>query len=96
MTEALRSNPDRSGEVVDQLSESLKEPLITRPKTHSALWGIHDAKAAGLPVVEANLNSEQWQMIWRLWAKYYAIGASGETGMFYESQRVSHVFDSRM
>lgn len=96
LTEALRSNPDRGREVVDQLSESLKEPLITRPKTHSALWGIHDAKAAGLPVVEANLNSEQWQMLWRLWAKYYAIGASGETSMFYESQRVSHVFDSRM
>lgn len=96
LIEALRSNPDRSEEVMYKLSENLKEPLIIRPKTHSALLGIQDAEAAGLPVVEANLNSEQWQMLWRLWAKYYAIGASGETSMFYESRRVSRVFDSRM
>lgn len=96
LMEDLRSNPDRSTEAVQKLSESLKAPLITRPSTHSALFGMQDAKAAGLPVTTADLQGEQWNMLWRLWAKYYALGAFSGTNMFYESQRVSHVFDSRM
>ena len=95
LMEALRSNPDRSDAVVEKLRESLKEPLITRPMTHSALFGMLDAKAAGLPVVEANLPGEQWQMLWRLWVKYYALGAFDDANLFYESQRVSHVFNTR-
>lgn len=93
LKESLRSNPDRSDADVEKLHESLKEPLITRPMTHSALFGMQDAKAAGLPVVEANLQGEQWQMLWRLWAKYYALGAFDGANLFYESQRVSHVFN---
>ena len=93
LKEALRSNSDRSDADVEKLHESLKEPLITRPMTHSALFGVQDAKAAGLPVIEANLQGEQWQMLWRLWAKYYALGAFDGTNLFYESQRVSHVFN---
>ena len=93
LTDALRSNPDRSEEVVDKLSASLKEPLITRPSTHSALLGIQDVKAAGLPVMAADLHSEQWQTIWRLWAKYYALGAVVGMMQVYEGQRASHVFN---
>ncbi len=31
-------------------------------------------KKAGLPAVAADQNGEQWQRIWRLWAKYFAMG----------------------
>ena len=93
LIDALRSNPARSAEVVEKLSANLKEPLITRPSTHSALLGVQDAKAVGLPVIEADLNSEQWQMLWRLWAKYYALGAIDGMSLFYENQRVSHIYN---
>ena len=96
LADALRSNPSRSKEVVDKLSASLKEPLITRPSTHSALLGIQDVKAAGLPVMPADLHSEQWQLIWRLWAKYYALGAVVGTMQIYEGQRASHIFNFGM
>lgn len=73
LSEALRSNPDRSDEVVEELAKKLKEPLISRPKSHAALFGVQDAKKAGLPVQEADLKGEQWQLIWRLWTKYFAL-----------------------
>ena len=91
LSQALRSNPDRSAQVVNELMESLKEPLITRPRTHSALFGMVDAKIAGLPIIEADLQSEQWQMVWRLWAKYYAMGATDGSVRFYEGRRASQV-----
>ena len=56
------------------------------------IW-IPDAKAAGLPVLAADLHSEQWQLIWRLWAKYYALGAVVGMMQVYEGQRASHVFN---
>ena len=93
LSDALRSNPDRNEQDVAELSESLKGPLITRPSTHSALFGMQDAKAAGLPVIEADLHSEQWQLLWRLWAKYYALGAVDGTTRFYEGRRASQVLN---
>ena len=89
LTEALRSNPGRSSESVTDLSNNLKEPLITRPQTHAALFGLEDAKKAGLPVQEVDLQGEQWQLIWRLWAKYYHLGAVDGTARFYEGRRSS-------
>ena len=89
LSEALRSNPDRGDTSVEDLSGRLKEPLITRPRTHAALFSVKDAKKAGLPVHEVDLQGEQWQLIWRLWAKYYHLGAVGGIARFYEGRRSS-------
>jgi len=75
LREALRSNPDRSDEAVEELAKRLKEPLISRPKSHAALFGIQDARKAGLPVQAADLAGEQWQLVWRLWTKYFVLGS---------------------
>lgn len=89
--EALCSNPDRSEQQVNELVQNLKEPLITRPRSHSALFGMRDAKNAGLPVIEADLQGDQWKMLWHLWAKYYTLGAVDGTTQFYEGRRASQV-----
>lgn len=74
LEEALKSNPDRTNAQVAALKKKLRVPLIQRPKTHAAIFNVSDAQAAGLPAVEADLAGEQWQRIWRLWAKYWAMG----------------------
>ncbi len=91
LLEALQSNPDRDHPSVESLRDQLKEPLITRPRTHAALFGMKDAKDAGLPVLEADLHGQQWKMIWQLWAKYYRLGA-GAGARIYESRNSSWVF----
>jgi hypothetical protein len=84
--EALRSNPNRSREEVDRLVDALAEPLINAARSHGAIFGTREAYAAGLPVVEPSPNSLQWQIVWRLWAKYFALSAR-----VYEGQRASKV-----
>ncbi len=74
LEEALKSNPDRTTRQVRALKQKLRVPLIQRPKTHAAIFGVRDAQRAGLPAVEADQSGEQWQRIWRLWAKYFAMG----------------------
>ena len=74
--EALRSNPDRSPKDVEQLAERLQKTLVEVPREHSAVFGVGDAEATGLPILAADPHGEQWQTIWRLWAKYYALDAS--------------------
>jgi hypothetical protein len=74
LEEALSSNPDRTAAQVATLKKKLRVPLIQRPKTHAALFSVADAQKAGLPAVEADVDGEQWQRIWRLWAKYWAMG----------------------
>lgn len=84
LEEALRSQPDRDESEVGQLVEGLREPLIELPKSHSAIFGSREAAAAGLPIVEADPDGDQWQMVWRLWAKYFVIGPA-----IYESANAS-------
>lgn len=84
--EALRSNPDRGEDEVDALAESLKQPLIDLPKDHGAIFGAADARKVGLPIVDADPRSDQWQVIWRLWAKYFELNS-----WVYEGVRASHV-----
>ena len=74
LEEALRSNPDRSEKQVRVLKRKLHMPLIELPKSHAALLGADDAIKMDLPVVKADPASEQWQLIWRLWTKYFALG----------------------
>ena len=89
---ALSSNPSRSETEVTDLSNKLAEPLIDRPRTHSALFSVRDAIAAGLPAQEVGLQSEQWQMLWSLWTKYYTLLSSGQARSIYEGHRVSLLF----
>lgn len=84
LTEALRCNPDRSADEVDELAKALTTPLIDAPKSHGAIFGYAEASEAGLPVRLADPRSTQWQIVWRLWAKYFALGAK-----VYEGRRAS-------
>lgn len=93
LLEALQSNPDRSPEEVTALRDRLKDSLITGPSTHGAIFGTKDALQAGLPIIEAALQSQQWRMIWRLWAKYYSLGA-GSFARIYEGRNSSWFLDT--
>jgi hypothetical protein len=84
--EALSSNTDRSDEENKKIAEALQEILIDLPREHGAVFGADDALRAGLPVIQADPNSEQWQIVWRLWAKYFALDA-----YVYEGRLASHV-----
>ena len=90
LDEALKSNPDRKPEEVDRLKEKLTVPMIERTSTHAALFSAEDATKAGLPVIKADPSEEQWQLIWRLWAKYFALGRRLHLGV-YENARVSQI-----
>ena len=88
LVEALKSNPDRNDNEVSELKEALKESLIQGTKSHAAFFGIDDAKAVGLPVLDANHNGNQWQTLWRLYTKYVALGPGLRA---YEGHRASYV-----
>jgi hypothetical protein len=84
MREALKSNPDRDEAAVVTLCNSLREPLITSPKSHGATLGADDATQHGLPVRVADPIGDQWKIIWRLWTKYFARNQRA-----YEGERTS-------
>ena len=88
--EALKSHPNRSADEVDRIAQALKEKLIDLPRDHSAVFDAADARSAGLPVAEAGLYGEQWQIIWRLWTKYFHLDAR-----VYEGRLASQVFAYR-
>lgn len=85
--EALKSHPDRTQAQVRRLKSRLKKPLIDLPKDHSAVFGAGDAKAAGLPILEIDPTSDQWNLIWRLYTKYLLIGRS----RIYEAEKASRI-----
>jgi membrane-bound ClpP family serine protease len=85
--EALTANTDRGKGEVESLRTMLVEPLITSAKSHGAIFGLEEATGAGLPVTAADPASPQWQLIWRLWAKYFAMGLR-----VYEAERASKTF----
>lgn len=87
LEEALRANTDRSEEEVAALRASLAQPLITAAKSHGAIFGMQEAHDAGLPVTFADPLSVQWQIVWRLWAKYFTSGQR-----CYEGVRASRMF----
>lgn len=72
--EALCSCTSRDAQQVHDLQTKLKAPLIDTPKSHAAVFGSDDALDAGLPVTKAPPQELQWQMVWRLWMKYVALG----------------------
>ena len=90
LEEALKSNPSRDPNEVTSLKNSLEGPMIQRAATHTALFSAEDAKEAGLPVIKADPSQRQWQLIWRLWTRYFALGSNLYSGI-YENARVSQV-----
>lgn len=86
--EALKSHPGRSDEEVAKLKESLKKPLLELPKEHGAILGSSAARRAGLPVIEADPRSDQWKVIWKLWARYFLLDKR-----VYEGRRASAMPD---
>lgn len=89
--EALESNPDRGGEEVSRLTESVREPLIDLPHDHGAVFGAADARRVGLPIEEADPRSDQWRLVWQLWTKYFALGPQMHV---YEGRTASQVWGS--
>jgi hypothetical protein len=83
---ALASNPDRSPAEVDRLAGALNDLLVERSLSHGALFGVREAQAAGLPVIAKDPQDEQWRAVWRLWTKYFILGAR-----VYEGARASQV-----
>ena len=93
LLEALQSNRDRNPDEVSDLCERLKGPLITGPSTHAAIFGTKDALQAGLPIIKADLRSEQWKMIWGLWTRYYSLGG-GTIARIYEGRNSSWLLNT--
>jgi hypothetical protein len=77
---------------LDTLTQTLKGPLIDEPFNHSTVISAGYAKQLGLPAELADLDSEQWRIIWDLWTRYYVIGCfpNGTTAV-YEAARASHI-----
>lgn len=71
---ALTCSSVRTPQESLDLAESLVEPLITQPTSHGATFGPKDARAVGLPVIDADLSSVQWRLLWRLWTQYFHLG----------------------
>lgn len=80
--EALASNPDRAEADVDTVAAALDTRLIDKPQYHGAVFGVADAEALGLPTIRAEITSEQWKLLWRLWAKYFYLDAYVAEGRY--------------
>lgn len=89
LTEALRSNPDRSSPSIASLVANLRGPLIDQSQSHAALFSADDALKAGLPIEQAEMGGSQWAMVWQLWTKYFALSPI----RIYEGRRASHILE---
>lgn len=85
---ALRSNPSRDAAEVQRLADRLREPLIEGTQSHGALFGLREAKAADLPLVESETIPGQWDRLWRLWMRYVELGE-----YIHEGRRASHIVE---
>lgn len=90
--EALSCAHGRTAKDIKNLAEKLKKPLIQEAKAHESVFSSEDAKRLGLPVVAADPRSEQWQLIWSLWTRYFALGWFPAGQVFvYEGRKASLV-----
>lgn len=85
---ALNSNSAREEQEVRRLAECLRGPLIEGTQSHGALFGLQEAKTAGLPVIESENIPQQWDRLWRLWTRYVAFDR-----FIHEGRRASHIVD---
>jgi hypothetical protein len=85
---ALHSNADRDEAACKKLKQALTKELIEKADYHGAIFGIPEAEAVGLPVVHIDPAGEQWELIWRLWTRYFVLGNVIHA---YEGERASNV-----
>lgn len=91
MKEALGANEERDATAVADLIAVLQAPLIEAPTSHSAVISADDGIRLGLPVAKAEVDGEQWRLIWSLWTRYFALGCwPAGTQAIYEGVRASH------
>jgi ClpP class serine protease len=88
LLEALRSCPDRDADTVQELAAKLHDPLVEEKSSHGAIFSAEDAAELGLPVVQVDPSSRQWQLLWRLYTKYLALGPRH---IIYEGRKASQV-----
>ena len=69
-------------------SASTGRPDGMPPVNVMQLFDADAAADAGLPVTKLDPRSEQWQLIWRLWMKYVALGNVS----VYEGARASQIW----
>lgn len=74
-----------------KLVHDLRGPLIDDLTDHSATVGPKLAQKIGLPVEVADLDCEEWALVWELWTRYFAMGCfpSGNRAI-YEGRLASH------
>ncbi|MBA9002260.1 SDH family Clp fold serine proteinase [Thermomonospora cellulosilytica] len=88
--QALSANPDRTPEEAKELAARVTDQLVHDPQMHSAVVGATEAKAMGLPIRELDAQCEEWQEIWRIWTRYFALGGVRMMSI-YESRTASQV-----
>lgn len=88
--QAITSNADLAGSEVNTLVQKVKDRLITKTHMHSAVVGCAEARQVGLPVTELDMQSDWWQEIWAIWARYFALGPIDGLRI-YESEQASQV-----
>lgn len=76
-----RTNPP-AGNEFDRMAEKLVDGLQEAPTSHATTMGPQELRNMGLPVVEMNPCSWEWECIWRLWIFYWIQSA----GPIYESR----------
>lgn len=89
---ALSCAGSRDARKVNRLAKQIKNELITGANSHSAVFSAREAAKARLPVIAADPLSLEWQLIWELWTRYFAMGCfpAGATTI-YEGRRASHI-----
>jgi len=80
-----RTNPPND-EKIEALATELLKALQEESTTHATTLGPRELKKLGLPVIEVDPNSWEWECIWRLWAFYWI----QIKGPIYESLRASY------
>jgi len=88
--QAITSNADLNGPEVNTRMQKVKDRLITKTHMHSAVIGCAEARQVGLPVNELEIQSDWWQEIWAIWARYFALGPVDGLRI-YESEQASQV-----
>lgn len=91
--QAITSNGDLTVSEVNTRFQKVKDRLITKTHMHSAVIGCTEARQVGLPVTELETRSGQWQEIWAIWTRYFALGPVDSLRV-YESDQASQVEDT--
>lgn len=92
LDEALASHPGRAPADVEALAKRLSSSLIVEPQSHAAVVSGGRARDLGLPVTELTADDPQWNLIWRMWAGYFALAEDS----IYESSTASHVYSTQL